>query len=927
MFPACDRFRMTSTRMVVAVAACLLAGCSAKTPDELLADARSSIERSDYPAASIQLKNALQENPDFAQARLELGRVSLAQRDLLAAEKELNKALELGAPKVEAVPMLARVLVELGRPKDVASRFSGTRLETPAAQAKLDGALGYASLAANDREGALRFFDAALSADPGDVDALVGKARLLALGKDYDAASRLIRPLLDADSKNIEAWLLEAELLSSKGDKSGSIEALRSIYRIRPDHLRSRSAVISALISEQKYDEARSEVAELRKVAPSALEADYMLALLLTSEGKYVEARPSVQKVLAKAPDYLPVVWLAALVNYQLKSYAQAEQHAEKLITRGAGSVAARKLLIGTYLETGRVSKAQQALDPLLQDNPNDPELLALAARVQLAAGDGAKAIRSLAQSAQAQPHNVDAQSRLGMARLATGDYAGAIDALKSAARMDDGGRSDLTLILAYLRKNKADDALAALNVLEKKRPDDPLVYNLRGAAYLLKRQINEARNAFETALKIQPTYFPSASSLASLDLAEGKRDVAEQRFRKILSSDAKHPDALLALAGLKAQSQDGRAEAEKLLLRAVKEHPDLFKARVALVQFYGLAGDHVKAQQAARAAVTATPNDTAALGLLADSQSRAGDAADAVMTRQMIVDIIPNDPSALKQLALAQGSVGKLTEAEQSLKKALQIKPGALDVEVMLAGLYLGKKAFDETLDIARAIQKRQPDSPAGYLIEGDVMVALSRQQDAAAAFKKAYARDESAVVLIKLLSALDLDGQEQAARKLAEQWMKKQPKEISIAMYEAGVAMGRGKDDLARSGYMRVLERSPDNVVALNNMAWLLWKAKDKNALTFAERAYGLAADNPAVLDTYGMILADSGKGKEGAKLLEKAVEKAPRSTAILLNYAKVLVRIDRKAEARPHLEKLAALRGKFDEANEAAELLKSL
>lgn len=925
MFQLLKRFR---TRSGAALAVtCVLAACSAETPEALFAEARSAMDRKDYAAASIQLKNVLQKNPDFALARLELGRVSVEQRDFLAAEKELNKALDLGASKDEVVPLLVRVLIELGRPSDVASRFGSTRLGSPGAQAKLDAGLGYAAMAADDKDAALRFFDAALGAEPSNTDALVGKARLIAVGKDYAAATRMIEPLLGPQSTSIEAWLLEAEIRSAKGDKAGAIEALKPIYRIRPDHLRARSAVITGLVDIGKYDDARSEIAELRKIAPSALEVDYLTAVLLTSEGKFVEARPSVDKVLAKAPDYLPAVWLGALVSYQLKSYAQAEQHVEKLIAKGAVSTAARKILIGSYLGTGRVSKAQQALEPLLKSSPNDPELLAIAARVQLASGDSVNALRSLEQSAKAQPQDANAQSRLGLIKLVTGDYGGGVDALKNAARLDDDGRPELMLVLAHLRERKPDAALVALDALEKKMPNDAIVHNLRGSAYLLKQDAAAARSAFEAALKIQPTLFAAASNLAKLDLGEGKRDVAAKRFESILTHDGKQPEALLALAGLKAHSSEGRVEAEKLILRAVKENPDLFQARVALVQFYELGGDHRKAQQAAQAAVAARPGNTAALGLLADTQARGGDSAGAVLTRAKVAEITPNDTTAWIKLAVAQEAAGKFAEAEQSLKKALLLKPGLREVEVRLAGLYSGRKSFDEALSIGRGIQKREPASPDGYLVEGGVMLAASKRPEAIAAFRAAYAREARAEILARLLAALDIDRQDTEARKLADDWMRKHPKDVLVPMYEAGMAMGSGKLDAARALYLRVLEREPENVLALNNVAWLLWKAKDKGAASYAEKAYRQAPSNPAVLDTFGVILLDAGKVKEALPILRLAVEKAPQSNAILLNYARALARSDKRSEARPHLEKLAALGSKFDGSQEAAELLKSL
>lgn len=916
--------RMRAAILLVSLA---VAGCSSSSPEDLLADARKAMARNDYSEAAIQLKNALQASPDFAPARLELGRIALEQRDYLSAEKELNRARELGVADDEVVPLLARALLELGRAPDVASRFSSTRLNSPEAQAKLDAILGYAALAASDQADAQRRFESALAVNPQDVTALTGKARLLTVNKQFEAGSELIKPLLQPEAKAPEAWLLEAEIRAARGDQAGMIEALREVYRMRPDHLRARSTVIGSLIGAGKYEEASRELDAMRKVAPSAGENDYLKGLLLVSQGKYAEARPSVEKVLAKAPDYLPAVWLSAMINYKLKAYAQAEQQAEKLVAKGAGAMPVRKLLISSYLGGGRIAKAQQALEPLLKASPNDPEVLAIAAQVQLAAGDSDTALKSLEKSAKAQPESQIAQTRLGMTKLATGDYAGGVEALERAARIDDDTRPDMLLALAHLRQQKGDAALEALDALEAKKPGEPGVQNLRGVAHLLKRDEAAARAAFEAALRIQPTFLPAASNLARLDIAAKKPEAAVKRFESILAHDPRHPDALMALAALKAQSVDGRADAEKLLTKAVKEHPELLKARVALVQLYSATGSREKALQAAQAAMTANPDDAGAVDLLAQVQASQGDLAAAVGTLSNAVEKNPNDAGVRAKLAAAQAAAGRHSEAEQNFKKALQMKPDAPEIELMLAALYRSQKSFDDALRIAKGLQKRYPASSAGYLVEGDVMVATSKRSDAAEAFHKAYEREPGADVLIRLLSMLDSSDKEPAARKLAAEWMEKHPRDTVVPMYEAGSAMARNQFDRARTEYQRVLRVSPDNAIVLNNLAWLSWRTKDAEAKRFAEKAYGLAPDNPAVLDTYGVILVESGQMKKGLEMLGKAVEKAPQSDAIVLNYARALVQNNQKSEARPYLEKLAALGNKFAGATEAANLLKSL
>ena len=84
---------------------------------------RSISRKNDRAGAVIQLRNALQKNPDLAEARFLLGKSLLETGDLPGAEKELRKAAELKYPADEVVPVLARLLVRRGEYKKALDEF------------------------------------------------------------------------------------------------------------------------------------------------------------------------------------------------------------------------------------------------------------------------------------------------------------------------------------------------------------------------------------------------------------------------------------------------------------------------------------------------------------------------------------------------------------------------------------------------------------------------------------------------------------------------------------------------------------------------------------------------------------------------------------------------------------------------------------
>ena len=81
------------------------------TPSALYEDALSRLDAGDVPAATIQLKNALQRDPNYLPARIALGQVYLRQGQAASTEKELRIALAMGAAADQVLPTLGNALL------------------------------------------------------------------------------------------------------------------------------------------------------------------------------------------------------------------------------------------------------------------------------------------------------------------------------------------------------------------------------------------------------------------------------------------------------------------------------------------------------------------------------------------------------------------------------------------------------------------------------------------------------------------------------------------------------------------------------------------------------------------------------------------------------------------------------------------------
>ena len=150
------------------IAMALLAGCAEK-PESMVASAKAYLAKDDRNAAVIQLRNALQKNPDLAEARFLLGKALLDNAEYLAAEKELRKASDLGYSFDEVTPLLARVLVLRGDNKKVIEEFAKAEVRGAEATAELQSALGQAYLASGNKAKAIETFKT-VSGNDGSAD-------------------------------------------------------------------------------------------------------------------------------------------------------------------------------------------------------------------------------------------------------------------------------------------------------------------------------------------------------------------------------------------------------------------------------------------------------------------------------------------------------------------------------------------------------------------------------------------------------------------------------------------------------------------------------------------------------------------------------------------------------------------------------------
>lgn len=921
------KHRPAGTVLSMILVALLLTSCSDK-PEALIASAKDYLAKNDNKAAVIQIKNALQADPNQPEARFLLGSALLAGGDPAGAEAELRKALELKLPLARVAPKLAEALLAQGQAKKLTDELSSVVLTEPADLAHLKTALAVAYGLQGNTEAAQKELDAALIADPSFEPARLMSARKMANLREFDAAMTAVEEVIVKSPKSFDAWKFKGDLLLyAKNKPDDALAAYLKAIEYKPDYLAAHAAVITIQMQKGKLEEAGKQLELMKAFAANHPQTKFLQATLAYQQKDLKLARSLLQQVLLVTPTNVQALQLAGAVELQLNSPVQAEVHLSKALQLVPGLPVARRLLAVTYLRSGQTAKALESLAPGLSQKNVDPELLSIAGEAYLQSGDVNKAEEYFSQAAKQSPDDARKRTSLAIAHLMAGAGDSAFVELQEIAASDAGTTADMALIAAHLRRQDYDKALKAIDGLEKKQPEKPLAAVLRGRALLAKRDTSGARVNFDRALSIDPLYFPAVASLAALDLTEKKPDDAKKRFELLVSKDPKNSQALLALAELAARSGAGKEEVAKAMGKAILANSTSAVPRLLLIDFHLRNNDVQLAKSIAQESAAALPDSSEVLDALGRAQQAAGEFNQATTTFNKLAALQPRSPQPYLRLAGVQMAAKDKVAAASSLRKALAIKPDLQQAQRGIILLDVDAKNYQSAVATARSMQTQSPKDAIGYVLEGDVNAAQKNWDGAATAYRNGLGKVQSPELAVKLHSVLLAANKSADAERFSASWQKEHAKDAVFLLYLADGAIASKDYKAAEKGYLNIIRLQPNYAIAYNNLAWVTAKLSKDGAVAYAEKANAMAPNQPAFMDTLAVLLSDKGDYAKAAELQTQAIKLQSDNPVFKLNLAKIHLKGGRKDLARQQLDELVKLGDKFGGQAEAASLLKDL
>ncbi|HHJ36216.1 MAG TPA: PEP-CTERM system TPR-repeat protein PrsT, partial [Gammaproteobacteria bacterium] len=701
-----------------------LVACGSGASDtELVETAKAYMAENQPREAAIELKNALQSNPDNAEARYLLGEIQLEVGDIASAEKEFERSAELGWLDELAKIEIARSLILQRKFKEMAEDVTAGSNWSKAAKADLLGLRAVAEAGMGDL---VKARVTLLEGEKLQADALYvleTKAKLQLLEGRTSKAVKTLDEAMKLYPESGELRLLAANAAINNKDVAGARDFYEEIITKEPANLITRNGrkafigVTRLSILDKEYEQAHEALDPLAKLNPDDPEVNYLAGVLAFEEKDYDQAEISLRKILKLAPNHEPSLLLFGAVSYAQNKFEQAAYYLSKYVSARPENLRARKLLGRAYIALEQHENAQEALRPGLKEKSEDAELLALDGLSLLRSGQAKAGIFELEKAVALAPESAVLRSELARAYMSSGDMEQAIGELeKVIAGGKDAYRAQVMVVFAYLRGKKYEEAIASSQKMLDEYPDDATITNLMGIVQYNSGHEEAGRKYFEKTLQIDPQHTGAAINLARLDEKAGDIEKARTRYKAILDNEAGNTTALKALARLAVIQGDKQSQI-KWLEKAREVDNEDAASRVVLIETYIKNKDLAVAEKLVKEIETMHEGKPVALIARAELLMARESHNQAVSVINKLVELRPDSFVGYYLKGMNQLKLGQVEDAKTSFLKADELNPGHVRNLFLLAQIRIGSREFKEGLKLGKRITELAPEIAVGFM------------------------------------------------------------------------------------------------------------------------------------------------------------------------------------------------------------------
>ena len=447
------------------------------SPEPYLRLALTQVKAGSLGQALINLRRALEADPDLVLSRFQLGEVLREQGKPEEAAEQYRHALRLDPNHAEAHNALGLILKE-GQQTEPALEHFRRALRSDPLSYDAHANSGTIHLQQGKAEEATREFYRALQIEPNNPGVYrslgVAQARL---GRHWQAVSDF-QQAISLKPDNAEAHYNLGLSQSELGRQGEAIEAFQEAIGLRPDYAEAHSSLgvvygqagrppeaVEAfrqavrinpefgeaysnlgLVHGQlgQWREAAAALAQVVRIDPGDAETCLKLGLAYGQAGQFQKAVESFQQAIQVKPDYAEAYSNLGAAYGQLGRHQEASEAFREAVRLQPDSLQAHLHLGTAYAQLGRLPEAIRAFQGATRIKPDLIRLHQFIGEAYTRLGQPRQAIPAFRQVLRFQPGDVEARFHLALAYLAVGERASALEQYRKLRDLDEARAGQL---------------------------------------------------------------------------------------------------------------------------------------------------------------------------------------------------------------------------------------------------------------------------------------------------------------------------------------------------------------------------------------------------------------------------------------------------------------------------------------------------
>ena len=904
-----------------------ITACSLGQSDEdYLKKAGEYLSNNDTKSALIELKNAVKANAKNPQAHYLLGKTYFETNQFGEAFKELSKARSLKVDINLVAPLLAQAMVKANEINDL-EFLPTTGLERKNIAIVL-AAQAEARLLKNELKKAKALLDDALLADANSSYALLVKAKLRMVHGDSNQASLLIDQALKQNPNNVDAKQLKVDIAMQEKDFASAETLLNELLEQQPNSFISRLKRAQTRVMQANYADAQADLDIVLKAVPKNPLANFLQGIAYLKTAKPDLAQPAFELAISSDNIKFPgAEYGLGLIHYQKNNLSQAKEYTKQFLRSVPNAVSGQKLLALINIKQKNFIKAESLARTIVASFPDDTDASNILATALIQQGKNDEGVEILSRLTEKSPDSATNRLKLGIGLMSGGDVKEAQQEFEVAYSINpDLPQTNISLVLSYVKQKDFAKALETANKYVAANPKDAGPKNLLATVYLAKGDTDEAKNTFNTVLKSEPGNRTANEKLAQIAVQNKDTKSARQFFQNILTHNENHLQTLINLAALDALDKNSD-DFVKHLNQAIDAHPNAIQPKLVLSRYYLTLNQPDKALLTINKNATPNTNDPATLLITAMAHLQQRKFEDSISESSRILRKSPEMVQALLLRAKAFRASNKLEAAIKDLNKVVTDNNKILPAHLELASIALQQKDTAAFKVHLAHLKELAPNHPAVLKLQATAG-RLAKQPDVTlATLQTLHSKYPSSQSVNELAFQLFQMNKSNDAEKLLNNWLAQHPKDSSVLLNLANYQLSQKQTDNAISSYEKALKLQDNNILALNNLAWLYKDKQPKKALELIQKALVIAPDAAAVNDTLASVYLANQQNDNALIAIRKALKPDPKNPSILFHQAQILIALDKKEDASAILEKLVSLPDAFAEKVDAKKLLSTL